>query len=295
MKKYDTLVIGHISIDYNIDYLNNEIVELGGAVIYSSASAYASGYKVAVVNKLNKEDLNRLSEFVIEKEDIYTILSSKSTSIRNQYHTADKEKRTCACISQADPFNIEDIPSDIEARIYHLAGLIYGDFSTELIMELSKKGMVAVDVQAFLRHADKETGNMYFKDWEDKHKALPYITYFKTDAAEAEILTGTQDRAEAAKILYSWGAKEILITHNTEVLAYDGDKIFTCPIKARNLSGRSGRGDTTFSSYITKRLDSSIEEALLWATATVSHKMESPGPYRGNSESIKKYIQDFYS
>ena len=35
----------------------------------------------------------------------------------------------------------------------------------------------------------------------------------KTDAAEAEILTGLTDRAEAAKLLYSWGAKEIMITH----------------------------------------------------------------------------------
>ena len=57
------------------------------------------------------------------------------------------------------------------------------------------------------------------------------IDYLKTDAAEAEILTGLTDRAEAAKLLHSWGAKEVLITHNTEVLAYDGVTTYTCPIK----------------------------------------------------------------
>ena len=41
-------------------------------------------------------------------------------------------------------------------------------------------------------------------------------------------------------------AKEILISHNTEMLAYDGKDLFTCPVMARNLSGRTGRGDTTF-------------------------------------------------
>ncbi|NCA66906.1 MAG: ribokinase, partial [Clostridia bacterium] len=48
-KQYDTLTIGHISLDFNIDYKDNLIIEVGGAVIYSSASAYAGGYRVGVV------------------------------------------------------------------------------------------------------------------------------------------------------------------------------------------------------------------------------------------------------
>jgi sugar/nucleoside kinase (ribokinase family) len=123
---------------------------------------------------------------------------------------------------------------------------------------------------------------------------LPYIDYLKTDAAEAEILTGLTDRTEAAKLLYSWGAKEVLITHNTEVLAYDGEKIYTCPIKARNLSGRTGRGDTTFAGYITERQHASIEEALLYCTALVSLKMETPGPFMGTREDVLEYIREFY-
>ncbi len=45
-RHYDTLEIGHISLDYNIDYLDNQIIEVGGAVIYSSAAAKAGGFKV---------------------------------------------------------------------------------------------------------------------------------------------------------------------------------------------------------------------------------------------------------
>ena len=123
---------------------------------------------------------------------------------------------------------------------------------------------------------------------------MPFITYLKTDAAEAEILTGTADRAEAAKILYSWGAKEILITHNTEVLCYDGKEIYTCPIKARNLSGRTGRGDTTFAAYLTERLHSDPQAALRYATATVSLKMETPGAFCGTRADVEQYLKDFY-
>lgn len=293
MKKYDTLTIGHISLDYNIDYLDHQIIEVGGAVIYSSAAAYAAGYSVAVVTKLAEQDKDRLNSFVINKDDIFFIPSSESTSIRNKYHTADKERRTCTCIGQGDPFKIDDI-KDFDTKIYHFAGLIYGDFDGEIIKWASQKGKVAVDVQALLRHANRATGEMYFEDWKDKKEILPYIDYLKTDAAEAEILTGLTDRLEAAKLLHSWGAKEVVITHNTEVLAYNGEEYYTCPIKARNLSGRSGRGDTTFASYITERQNESMEKALLWATATVSTKMEEPGPYKGNRDSIKNYIHEMY-
>ena len=293
MKKYDTLTIGHISLDYNIDYQDNQIIEVGGAVIYSSAASYAGGYNVAVVTKVAPQDKDRLSAFVIDKDDIYYIPSSESTSIRNKYHTADKERRTCTCIGQGDSFKIEDI-KDFDTEIYHFAGLIYGDFDGEIIKWASKRGKVAVDVQALLRHANRETGEMYFEDWAEKKEILPYIDYLKTDAAEAEILTGLQDRKEAAKLLHSWGAKEVVITHNTEVLAYDGNNFYTCPIRARNLSGRSGRGDTTFAAYITERQQENMEKALLWATATVSTKMEAPGPYKGKREDIVEYIHLMY-
>ena len=82
-------------------------------------------------------------------------------------------------------------------------------------------------------------------------------------------------------MLHNWGAKEIVITHNTEVLAYDVGEIYTCPIKARNLSGRTGRGGTTFACYVNERLAQDIPRALKTATTLVSLKMETPGPYRG--------------
>ncbi|MBQ6543720.1 MAG: carbohydrate kinase family protein, partial [Clostridia bacterium] len=133
-----------------------------------------------------------------------------------------------------------------------------------------------------------------FEDWADKKECLPCITYLKTDAAEAEILTGCSDRKEAAKHLYSWGSREIMITHNTEVLIYDGREFYTCPIKSRNLSGRTGRGDTTFAAYINERLDNSIEDSLLTATATVSLKMETPGPFKGTRSDVEAYIKELY-
>ncbi len=293
MKHYSSVIIGHISLDKNTDCDGHTATIPGGAVVYSSASAHALGHTVAAVTKVAEADKERLASFTIDSEDIFCLPSEKSTNMENVYHTPDKERRTCRCTSKGDPFTAADIEG-FEGDIYHFAGLVYGDFNSELIVAAAKKGPVAVDVQERLRHVNDD-GSMFFADWEDKKEVLPYVTYLKTDAAEAEILTGLSDRFEAAKLLHSWGAKEILITHNTEVLAYDGENFYTCPIRARNLSGRTGRGDTTFAAYLNERLTKSIPEALLTATATVSMKMETPGPLKADRQDIFNYIDELYS
>lgn len=292
IKNYDTFIMGHISIDENI-YQGEIVKEIGGAVVHSSCTSYAIGCKTGILTKLSFLDKNCLETFTIPEEDIFALNSKNTTSIRNIYHSEDKERRTCIALSVADPFKIDDIPDNIESRIYHFAGLISGEFDNEMIKFLQNRGKIALDVQGFLRNVGKNK-EMVFEDWKEKKKYLPYIDYLKTDAAEAEIMTGTKERGRAAKMLFEWGAKEIMITYNKEVLIYDGIKYYTCPLKPRNLSGRTGRGDTCFSAYITERLNKDIESALLFATALVSLKMETSGPFKRTREEVENYIKKYY-
>lgn len=292
-KYYDVLVIGPVSLDHNIDYQGNERREVGGAVVASGFAAAGSGNRTAVFTKLNPADADVEERFRDSGADVYWSPSAATCSIRNQYFTADKEKRACTSMGVCDPFRFEELP-DIEADIYHFAGLVYGDFDGALFAEAAKHGKVAVDVQCLLRHVEADR-TMAFHDWAEKREYLPVIDYLKTDAAEAEILTGLTDREAAARQLHAWGAKEIVISHNTEMLAYNGGEIVTCPVKARNLSGRTGRGDTTFGSYLAMRMaGADIREALLYATACVSLKMESPGVFTGTRADVEAYIRQFY-
>ncbi len=291
-KKYDVLVIGPLSLDQNIDYQGNERREIGGAVVASGFAAAASNVKTAIFCKSNIATANPDDRFEGINADVYPGKSSQTCSIRNQYFTADKEKRSCTSLGVCDPFRFEEF-EHIDTAVYHFAGLVYGDFDGELFEKASKRGKVGLDVQCMLRHVEKDK-SMLFHDWAEKKKYLPLMDYFKTDAAEAEILTGLTDRKEAAKLLFDWGAKEVVITHNTEVLAYDGKQMYTCPIKARNLSGRTGRGDTTFAGYIAKRRTADVEEALNYCTALVSLKMETPGPFKGSYEDVLAYQREFY-
>ena len=265
--KYDLMLIGPATRDINIDYTGQEVREIGGAVFFCAYAAAAASANLFASVKIHPDDTDVLDAFHLDSDHIAVLPAQCTTLMQNTYFTADRERRKAECLAQSDAITPDQIP-DVDCGLYHLAGLLYGDFPNE----------------------------MNFHDWKDKLTYLPYFDFLKTDAAEAEILTGLTDRRAAAKQLYEWGAKEILISHNSEMLVYDGKDYYTCPVKARNLSGRTGRGDTTFGAYLAKRMMGvSIPDALLFATAAVSLKMETPGPLQGPEQAVLDYIKEFYA
>ena len=293
MSKFDSLIIGEVAQDTNVDYDGTVVKAVGGAVYYSGFAAANMGHKTAVLPKANTRDVDMVAAFApAENVTAFPIHSETSFVTKNVYFTPDRERRNSTVDSVIEPYRTEEVPLEIDAAIWHLAGLVAGDITDALIPFAAQHAMVAIDVQTMMRHV--VDGGMVLKDWAAKREMLPYIRFLKTDAAEAEVLTGLTDRIEAAKLLYSWGAKEVLITHNTEVLVYDGREIYTCPIKARNLSGRTGRGDTTFACYINERLTKDIPTALKTATALVSLKMETPGPFQGTRADAEAYMKKFF-
>lgn len=292
MHQFDSLIIGEVALDTNVDYDGTVVKATGGAVYYSGYAAAGLGHKTAVLPKADTGAVDMAKAFAqAPNVTVFPLHSPTSFVTKNVYHTPDRERRTSTVDSVIAPYKTEEVP-EVDAAVWHLAGLVGGDIPNEMIPFAAARAKVAIDVQCMLRWV--ENGGMVYHDWAEKREFLPYVDFLKTDAAEAEILTGLTDRAEAAKVLHSWGAKEVLITHNTEVLVYDGKEIYTCPIKARNLSGRTGRGDTTFAGYITERRQAGVEEALRYCTALVSLKMETPGPFQGSREDVEAYLREFY-
>ncbi len=285
--KYDITMIGHISRDIII-YKGNEVRLTGGPVIYSSAAAAKTGKKVQVITRASKDAEKELADMKADGVDVIRLDSEATTSIENIYFAADKEKRKVTLLSQADPFTIDSLP-ETNSKIYHLAGLFRGEIPDNFIPFLAEKGKVGIDAQGLLRCS--EDGKLLFKDWDSKKELLPKITYLKTDAAEAEILTGESDREKAAYILASWGAREVMVTHNTEVIVLVNGNIYRVPFTPSNLSGRTGRGDTTFAAYLAWRLDHDPEESVKYAAALCSMKMEKPGPFTGTIKDVKARME----
>ena len=290
---YDSMIIGQITLDHNIDYDGREEFINGGAVTFSGYAAAAIGYSVAVVPKGNTDVIDPFRVFSDSRvEKIFPIGSDTWTEMQNTYFTADRERRRCLNTRMIDPYRPEELP-DAEARVYHLGGLVAGDIGGDMIEACAKRGDTALDVQAMLRCRNAD-GTLELRDWPEKKKYLPLIRYLKTDAAEAEVLTGTDDREKAAFLLCEWGAKEVIITHNTEAIVCDGSRIFRSKLCPRGLAGRTGRGDTTFAGYLCERQHADIPEALEFAAALVSLKMETPGPFKGSRQDVCDYIARFY-
>lgn len=312
MKNYDIMMIGHISRDIMIDYLGNEDRLTGGPVVQSSAAAVRAGASVLVVTRAAAADLPAIESLKAGSvgsagsagaagaaggleaagADWLVLPSPVTTSIRNVYHTENQELRDVTLLSQAEPFDPEEIPEN-PVGIYHLAGLFRGEIPDTMIHVLAARAPVAVDAQGLLRCS--EGGKLFFRDWEQKREYLPLITCFKVDAAEAEILTGESDREKAALQLHAWGAREVMLTHNTEVMVCREGEIFRAPFTNKTFLGRTGRGDTTFAAYLVRRKDHTVQEAVTFAAALCSIKMETPGPFDGTVEDVMERIRRDYS
>jgi sugar/nucleoside kinase (ribokinase family) len=122
-------------------------------------------------------------------------------------------------------------------------------------------------------------------------EGLAHVTYLKTDRAEAELLTGERDLQVAARRLAEYGPSEVVITESSGVTVYAEDRFYHGPFTPVSLRGRTGRGDTCFSTYLGRRLTGSVEEATRLAGAVTTLKQEQPGPWSGTLVEAEALIE----
>jgi sugar/nucleoside kinase (ribokinase family) len=281
-RRYDLLIAGHITHDQLVDR-GRESWFTGGGAFFASFAARRSGASVLTLTRLAAEDLGLLAPLRAEGVEVLAIAGATTTSIRNVFQTADPDRRTVTLLSQGEAFRLEDFP-DAEPATCLLTGLFRGEIPDELLTPLSGRWRLALDLQGVLRTSRE--GVFSWQDWPGKQRLLPLVSFLKADALEAELIAGTADRAEAARRLAAWGAREVMITHSSEVLLYDGRELCSAPFTPANLSGRTGRGDTCFGAYLARRLTHGVPEALAYAAALTSLKMEKPGPFTGTVEQV---------
>jgi sugar/nucleoside kinase (ribokinase family) len=293
---YDLFCFGNLSLDI-IKTPTSYKEMMGGAILYGVWVGHQLGYDIGVLTKTAKKDKDGLKELPFNSHRLTWVESTNTTSILNNYLTADMERRVCTNLGQADPFKITDFP-EFNAKVIMHEGLLADEIDLSLIQALSKKAKLAVDAQGLIRKV-MPNGDMEFAEWPDFKLALPYIYYFKADAAEAEFLTGIktdtrEGRIEAGKLFRQWGAKEVVISHNSELLSISDEGIVTAPFRNRKNDGRTGRGDTCFVSYITTRFLQPADEAILFAAALTSLKVEIPGPFKKTREDVLAFMKEYY-
>lgn len=294
-KNYDITLVGHMCYDEIIPFGGQPHVAPGSAVLCGAMVAGRIGKKVAAVVKMAQKDENILEPMKDVGVDTYLIPSEETTFSRVLHETANVDERKLTLVKSAGLISIKDIPQ-LNSTCVHLAGISDTEFDMALMQGLKARGYsLSTDMQSFVRHVTPVTKDIEFSDVPNKKEIAAMMDKLKLDIVEAKILTGTDDLEKAGTIVESWGCPETLITHSQGVLARVRGKTYYEKFSNSNVSGRTGRGDTTFSAYLSRRLDHDVAESLKFAAALVSIKMETPGPFKGTLEDVLQRIKEKHS
>lgn len=292
MHKYDLVTIGNYTKDTIVTSAGTRQVN-GGGYSYAAQAAALKGLRIAAVTRLAAEDRGSTDELVAKGIDVHVFESRQSTLMRLEYPTANVDERTLTVAAVADPFNPE-LLADFESRAFVVNGSARGETSLAVMRFLrAKGGMLCADLQGFIRVVDDD-GQLRYESWPERDAILGLVDILKTDAVEAEFLTGETDIRRAATALAALGPPEIVLTHRDGLLVLADGKFHEAGFYPEELRGRSGRGDTCMGSYISSRLDSSAEDATVWAAAVTSRKMEHEGPVQCSVEHVEALIADKY-
>lgn len=293
-KKYDIAFVGHMCYDEIIPFGGEPHIAPGSAVLCGAMVAARVGKKVAAVVKMAEKDEHILKAMKDVGVDTYLIPSEETTYSRVLHESENMDERTLTLVKSAGLISIADVPP-LETTCVHLAGISDTEFDMELMKGFKARGYsLSTDMQSFVRHVTPNRVIEY-SDVADKKEIAAMMDKLKLDIVEARLVTGTDDLEKAAIIIESWGCPEILITQSEGVLARVNGKTYYEKFSNSNVTGRTGRGDTTFAAYLSHRLDHEVPESLKFAAALVSIKMEKPGPFSGTLEEVYKRLNEKHS
>lgn len=286
MHDVDIMIIGHFAKDKLVVGGVGQIAR-GAAAYYGSVALRRLGVRVALVTRLHPDDFSLLDELRQEGVQLFATPAPETTGIENFYDSADMERRTYKPLGFAGAIRREDIP-DLSAQVYLVSGIMSGEVEPPLLRWLAERGPVALDVQGFIRFREKDS--LVLRQWPNMAEDLVHVTYLKADRAEAEFLTGETDLHSAARQLAAYGPREIVVTQTSGVTVYADGQISEAPFTPRSLVGRTGRGDTCFTTYVGKRLSAPAEEACRFAAAVTTLKQEQRGPWRGPLDDVEALL-----
>jgi sugar/nucleoside kinase (ribokinase family) len=292
MKSYDVLYIGNYTKDMIVFPVGTKIVD-GGAVNYAAHAAARLGKKVAVITHLAKEDEHVVERLRQSGIDCYVTYTPASTLLKLEYPTPNPDIRTLSVMSVAGSITANDLES-LEAQAAVIGASLRGEVGMDVIQALKDKNMrVAADMQGFVRVL--RDAELKYEPWDAMQSTLASVDVVKSDAVEAEFLTGETDLHKAAKFYAEMGPREIVLTHKDGLLIYAEGEFHELNFYSSRLEGRSGRGDTCVGTYVAMRLSMPPREAGIWAAAVTSLKMENSGPFNSSVKDVESFIQEKYN
>ncbi len=290
---YDLVIFGNFTKDTIVSAAGTRQVD-GGGFNYGAHVAAMMGLRTATVTRLAREDERVVTALRTLGIDTFPTYTPRSTHMRLYYPSSNPDERILTVTQDAGAFTPEQFEG-IEARTYVANASIRGEVGLDVILALKRKGgRVVIDAQGFVRTVSSD-GTLHFDEWPGREEILPHIDILKTDNVESKALTGRGDIRAAAREIAGWGPREIVLTHRDGILVYAEGRYHEAPWRPAKLVGRSGRGDTCIASYAARRLSAPPEDAVVWAAAVTSLKMEAEGPIKRPLADVEAMIRRDYA
>lgn len=290
--RFDIAFVGHYTKD-TIVYPDRQHTQHGGAYFFGASVAARMGLRIAVITRLAQEDRESYAPLLALGVTVIPIFTPQSTCLRLVYPNANLDERVIYTTSSAGPFRPEDV-GDVQARVFHIGASMRGEVPLEVIRTLKERGgQISLDVQGYVRV--NHNGTLVYDQWPGKEQILALVDILKADSVEAERLTGESDPPKAAGILAAWGPQEVLITHGGGIVLYARGQLHEAPFVPSAVRGRSGRGDTCTGAYLSRRLTAPPRDALIWAAAVTSLKLEKEGAFDRTIPDVENLIRTGYA
>ncbi len=289
--KHELCCIGHITLDKVITPVNTVHMPGGTSFYVSHALKRFDDIDYALVTAVGASEQRVTDKMKMLGIHTTVFPSTHSVCFENIYGN-NPDDRVQRVLAKADPFTVEQL-SDVDAKIFHVGALLADDFSLDTIKHLAGKGRVSVDAQGYLREV-RDT-HVHAIDWKDKREALKHIYFLKANEHEMEVLTNYQNPVDAAKKLYEWGVKEVLLTFGSMgSLIYDGQNFYRIPAYVpHEVLDATGCGDTYMAGYLYRRAKGdSIDEAGNFAAALSTLKIGRSGPVEAEMDDVRRIIRE---
>ena len=268
------------------DEIRTPKVQTEGRVLSGCSTNFALalarlGRKLTLVGSIGADRGPEFRE-AMAKEGIESVLSESPETGGFKLHYYDNlGNRTLDLLGRAS--DIDFIPPGVADAEGVMIGPILGETSFEFIRKVRKvtKGVYMLDPQGVLRHANE--GAIDHAKPEGIEEIIGLFDIVKPNELECKVLTGIdprQDAATAAKEIFSWGPKLVIITLAEQgAVVYDGEELTYIAAYPADCIDATGAGDTFAAGFMHAHLAGhSPVECAYWGTATASVMIEHVGP-----------------
>jgi len=290
---FDLTVIGNFCIDrIQNDIDKTEDIFLGGTAAYCALAASRMGKKVAIVSPVGP-DLSENLLKIINEDNITFFRINTSTSQTSFHHTTKKNnERKLILLNKGHVIKDFEIPSECLDSKAVLIGSVMSEVDISVLEKISKKNIpMGLEIQGYVRDVDKNN-EVFHRVWPEMEEYLKHVTFLKGSINEILAATGIEESKilnQIIKNVSDMGPEIILVTKGLQgSIIYRKNISIKIPATKSKCVDRTGAGDTFFSAFMIKYLESNdIFEAGYFASAAASYVVEGLGASNfGTNEEI---------